>query len=273
MVFGTVAGCQAAETYRPERISYGPDALQHVDLWQPPGDGPFPVVLMIHGGCWRTDVATAEIMNRVAADLRSHHIAVWNIEYRGIDRPGGGYPGTFRDVAAAADMLGRQSRQRRLKSDRIVALGHSAGGHLALWLAARPSIPNSSPLHDGSPLPVEAVISLGGLPDLEAASVPPEDTCAAESVMKLVNAEKRRDPFADTSPARLPQPGIPITLINGRRDSIAPPAVAKIYALRTKTSHIARVVPPGDGHMDEIDPMSLSWTAARNIIIKTLNSR
>jgi acetyl esterase/lipase len=120
-----------------ETIRYGDAATQLVDLWLPKGNGPHPTVLMVHGGCWQTEIADRRIMNWIADDLRKRGIAVWNIDYRGVDRAGGGYPGTFEDVAAAADALPRHARQYRLDLSRLVAVGHSAGGHLALWLAGR----------------------------------------------------------------------------------------------------------------------------------------
>jgi acetyl esterase/lipase len=141
-------------------LSYGPDPLQHVELWKPAGKRPFPVVLMIHGGCWQTAVAKADIMHALAADLTKRGIAVWNIEYRGVDVPGGGYPGTFQDVAAAADMLGRDGPELGLDTKHVVAVGHSAGGHLALWLAARPKIAKISVLWSEHPLPIAGVLSL-----------------------------------------------------------------------------------------------------------------
>jgi len=120
-------------------IHYGEDALQVVDLWLPEGAGPHPVALMVHGGCWQTDIADRTLMNWIAEDLRDRGIAVWNIDYRGVDRPGGGYPGTFLDAAAAADALREHAAHYHLDLSRVVATGHSAGGHLALWLAARPA--------------------------------------------------------------------------------------------------------------------------------------
>jgi acetyl esterase/lipase len=120
-------------------IRYGEDPLQVVDLWLPAGDGPHPVVLMVHGGCWQTEIADRRIMNWIADDLRLRGIAVWNIDYRGVDRRGGGYPGTFEDAAAAVDAIRVDAVRHRLDLSRLVAVGHSAGGHLALWLAARPS--------------------------------------------------------------------------------------------------------------------------------------
>jgi len=126
-------------------ISYGEDALQQVDVWLPKGAAPFRTVLMVHGGCWTTSIADRTLMNWIADDLRKEGIAVWNIDYRGVDRSGGGYPGTFTDAAAATDALTANAVRFKLDTGRIVALGHSAGGHLALWLAARPKLPARFP--------------------------------------------------------------------------------------------------------------------------------
>jgi acetyl esterase/lipase len=125
---------------RPEpdaSVHYGPGPLQIADVWLPKGAEPHPVVLMVHGGCWQSDVADRRIMNWIADDLRKRGIAVWNIDYRGVDRDGGGYPGTFLDAAAATDALKAHAAEYRLDLSHVIAVGHSAGGHLALWLAAR----------------------------------------------------------------------------------------------------------------------------------------
>src|SRR5688500_17760395 len=135
-------------------LHYGEDPLQVADLWLPEGDGPHPTVLMVHGGCWQSDIADRSIMNWIADDLRRRGLAVWNIDYRGVDRAGGGYPGTFLDAAAAADALRDHASRYRLDLNRLVAAGHSAGGHLALWLAARPRLPHDSPLRTGDPIAI-----------------------------------------------------------------------------------------------------------------------
>ncbi|WP_240320710.1 alpha/beta hydrolase [Sphingomonas crusticola] len=242
-------------------IAYGADPLQHVDLWLPKGRGVHPVVLMVHGGCWQTEVAKADIMNWIADDLRTRGIAVWNIEYRGVDRPGGGYPGTFLDVARAADALTAHAATYRLRMRNIVVIGHSAGGHLALWLGARRSLPKSTQLYAARPIRLAAAISLGGLPDLEAATIAPGNTCDTEPVLKLAGqpTPARPDVFADTSPARLPDPAIPITLINGTLDRIAPPAFAAAYAAKRKA---ARITIANEGHVELISPETKSWAAA-----------
>ena len=246
-------------------IAYGADPLQHVGLWLPKKAGAHPVVLMVHGGCWQTEVAKADIMNWIADDLRKRGIAVWNVEYRGVDRPGGGYPGTFLDVAHAADLLQRDARKYHLRADKIVVVGHSAGGHLALWLAARGGLPKESPLYAPHPVKLAAAISLGGLPDLQAASVPPGNTCDSEPVAKLVGAPSasRPDVYADTSPAALPDPSIPVTLVNATLDRIAPPAFAKAYAVKRKAH---RVTIAYEGHVELITPGTKSWGATVRVI-------
>jgi acetyl esterase/lipase len=243
-------------------IHYGADPLQVADLWLPEGDGPHRVVLMVHGGCWQTDIADRNIMNWIADDLRRGGIAVWNIDYRGVDRPGGGYPGTFQDVAAAADALRGQAAARHLDLSRIVAVGHSAGGHLALWLAGRPKLPAGSPLRSGDPLPIHEVISLGGLPDLEETGRS-DNGCGTEVVGRLVGGggASRPDPFADTSVPRLAPLGVPQVLINGNQDRIIPIPFAEGYARPMRAAGDAVRVRMLDrtGHVELVAPGTDAW--------------
>jgi acetyl esterase/lipase len=247
------------------RITYGADPLQHVDLWLPSGKAPHPVVLMVHGGCWQTDVAEADIMNYIADALRRRGVAVWNIEYRGIDRPGGGYPGTFQDVAAAADALRTQGKTYGLALDKVVTFGHSAGGHLALWLAARSRIPATSVLHAARPIAISTAISIGGLPDLKAAQSPPGDTCGVDAVRRLTGkaGPKRPDVYRDTSPAAMMPFATPQILVNATRDRIAPPAFADAYEAKAKAAGVKlrRVTVPEEGHVELISPGTASWAA------------
>jgi acetyl esterase/lipase len=248
---------------RPEpnaNIAYGKDRLQIVDLWlpkKPPPARGFPTVLMVHGGCWQSDIADRRIMNWIADDLRRRGIAVWNIEYRGVDRAGGGYPGTFLDAAAAADALMAEAPRRHLDLSRLVAIGHSAGGHLALWLAGRPRLPRGSPLRSAHSLPIHAAISLGGLPDLELAARE-ANGCGIEAAGRLAGKS-----FADTSVPRLAPLGIRQALINGENDRIIPLGWAEDYAGRMRaagdkvTVHIVQ-----GGHVELIAPESQAWARA-----------
>jgi len=255
-------------------IPYGSDQLQVVDLWLPEGDGPHPVVLMVHGGCWQTEIADRRIMNWIADDLRRRGLAVWNIDYRGVDRSGGGYPGTFLDAAAAADALRANADRYRLDLDRVVAIGHSAGGHLALWLAGRPRLPGGSPLHSENPLPIATAISLGGLPDLEEAVRPPGSGCGTEVISQIAGAASaaRPDPYADTSVPRLGPLGVEQVLINGRQDRIIPTAYAEGYAgpMRAAGDDVRVRMIDRTGHVELIAPETAAWAAAVEEIERAL---
>ncbi|HET9641203.1 MAG TPA: alpha/beta hydrolase [Allosphingosinicella sp.] len=266
------------ERPRPEpsaTIPYGDDQMQKVDLWLPAGRGPHPTVLMVHGGCWQTEIADRRIMNWIADDLRKRGIAVWNIDYRGVDRTGGGYPGTFADAAAAADALRGHADRYALDIEPLVAVGHSAGGHLALWLAARraasrrppsPLVPSGSPLIGTDPLPIATVVSLGGLPDLELAATPPGSGCGTEVIEKLVGPPtlSSRNVYADTSIPRLAPLGIRQVLINGLQDRIIPTSYAEAYArpMRAAGDPVKVRMIDRTGHVELIAPETAAWAAA-----------
>ncbi len=254
-------------------ITYGPDAMQKVDVWLPPQGGPHPVVLMVHGGCWQTEIADRRLMDWVADDLRTSGYAVWNIDYRGVDRTGGGYPGTFVDAAGAADALRDHAARFDLDLSQVVAVGHSAGGHLALWLAARLRLPATSPLARGEPLAIAHVVSLGGLPDLEDVANSPDNGCGVEIVAQLIG-EARADPYADTSVVRLLPLGVPHDLVNGRADRIVP--------FRMATAYLAKAQAAGDrvtlqevgdtGHVELVTPDTAAWAEAKRLIAQAFAS-
>src|SRR5262249_38902033 len=119
-----------------ERITYGVDKNQFADLRLPKGTGLHPVVVVIHGGFWRA-AYDLQYAGHMSAAITKLGFATWNIEYRRTGQPGGGYPGTLEDAAAALDHLTKIASQKNLDLKRVYAIGHSAGGHLALWLATR----------------------------------------------------------------------------------------------------------------------------------------
>lgn len=253
-----------------ERIAYGSGPDQFVELWLPGGPGPHPVVVMIHGGCWRASVARLGIMNLVSEDLRRRGIAVWNIEYRGVDQPGGGYPGTFQDVGAAIDLLRSKAPRHGLKLDKVVAAGHSAGGHLALWAAGRHRLPAASPLRTHDPLVIGAAINIAGLPDLEAMRQPGVHGCDVEDIAALAGppAPERPNVHADTSPAELLPLGVRQLSVYAALDRIAPPVIGQAYTAQATAAGdpatLTTVI--GAGHFELIAPGAPAWLVVAAMI-------
>ncbi len=249
-----------------QKLAYGPLPQQFGELWLPPGKGRHPLVMMIHGGCWTKSIAGLDLMNYVAEDLRRRGVAVWNIEYRGVDEAGGGYPGTYQDVAAAIDFIRPFAKPYGFDLNRTILLGHSAGGHLALWAAARHKLPQSSPLYAPHPPKVMAVIDLAGLADLQADT---DTACGPGPVAAMVGqpSAARPDVYADTSPAALVPLGVPQYVIHGAADSTVKPEIGFAYAQKARAAGDTVTVsyPPG-GHTEEIAPGAPSWDATAALI-------
>lgn len=244
------------------RIAYGAAPSQFVELFKPAGKGPFPVLVLIHGGCWTVHFGGIEQMRNMAGDLVKRGIAVWSVEYRRVDEEGGGYPGMYQDVATAVDRLKTEAAAHNLDVTRVAAMGHSAGGHLAQWAASRHRLPQSSPAWRADPLPLPHVISLGGLADLRNEEQLIKTSCD-RAMPQLAGAPSaaRPDVFADTSPAEMLPAGVHTTLITGELDDISPVRVAQDYARRAQAKGDAAevVVLPHASHYDEVAATSPAW--------------
>ncbi|MCY0386118.1 alpha/beta hydrolase [Robbsia sp. Bb-Pol-6] len=241
---------------------YGGAASQKAELFLPEGNGPFPVVVLLHGGCWNSQYQGLTQLRALAAAFASQGIAVWNVEYRRVDEAGGGYPGTYRDVDAAIDLLVKTAPDVGIDTRRVVAVGHSAGAQLALWAAARARIPAGSPLAVTNPLPISHVVTLGGLLDLRRDADAIRDACGLDvAALTGTPDAARTDVYADTSPAAMLPTGIATVAINGAEDGVAPPELARRYAARATQAgdRVRTIVIPDAGHFDEVMPVPPVW--------------
>lgn len=239
-----------------EKIAYGGAAQQFGELRVPAGRGPFPVVILIHGGCWLADFNYLHI-TRLAAEMVKQGVAVWTIEYRRLGDEGGGWPNTLLDAAQAADHLRELAKQHPLDLQRVVSVGHSAGGQLALWLAARGKLPAHSVLHAKNPLKLKGVIGLAAITDLETYRLGPPDSCNA-SVDQLLQGSPEQYPerYAQASPRSLLPLGVPQWLIQGEQDRIVPATSVSAYAQAAlaKGDLVYLLAQPQAGHFEMVAP-------------------
>jgi acetyl esterase/lipase len=253
-----------------EKVAYGAGPSQFAELWLPKAKGPHPVVIVLHGGCWQKEVAGLGYMNAAAQDLAARGMAVWSVEYRGVDEPGGGYPGTFQDVAAGIDRLRAEAPGHDLDLSKVVILGHSAGGHLGLWAAGRPNLAKSSPLYKADPLPISAVVGVGALPDLEHTDKAIALVCGENIVGRLTGpaSPAHADVFGDTSPVNLAPLHVPAVLVHGVYDPIAPPWIGMDYrkAAGAKGDKVDLVAIPNAGHFELVWPGAPAWQEVAKLI-------
>ncbi len=269
------------------KIAYGNHADQYGELWLPETKNgaqntaqKLPVVILVHGGCWRADLPGPELVAFLADALRREGVAVWSITYRRVGtKPSAPsekfspYPDTFFDVANAADKLNDLAATFNLDLTRVVTTGHSAGGHLAMWLAARPRLPKDSPLYVAKdttkPLAINATVGIASLSDLEYTKIASAQACGEDTVDLLVDSKNRKDNvYRDTSVPLLLPLNLPQTLISGSLDKIAAPAHALRYRenAAAKAETVSLITIEGSGHFELIAP----WTAPGKLVVETI---
>jgi acetyl esterase/lipase len=258
------------------RIHYRHGPLQFGDLRLPEGAGPHPVVVVIHGGCW-LNAFDLDHISPLSAALTESGMATWTIEYRRIGDPGGGWPGTFDDVAAGIDHLHSLAAGFPLDTERVVLLGHSAGGHLALWWAGRHNVSHDSRLWLPGPggITARGIVSMAGITDLRSYGAG-EGSCN-RAVAELLGGSPQEVPgrYAQASPVELLPLGVPQRLVHGVQDPIVPIAESERLANRAVAAgDDARVVRiEGAGHFDVIAPFAPAWHSVLAAVRELLDER
>ncbi|UOZ03643.1 alpha/beta fold hydrolase [Amycolatopsis sp. WQ 127309] len=301
---GTLVGAERGARYddaedgprRVRTVAYGPEPSQVGELYRPEGDGPFPVVVVVHGGYWSA-MWDRRQMTGVVDDLVGRGYAVWNIEYRRIGEAGGGWPGTFLDVAAAVDAL--DGLDPALDTGRVVLLGHSAGGHLATWAAHRGVLPPEAP-GAGPKIVPAGLVTLAGALDLETADAtafgadladpaaePPKDApepawpeawpavaaAAGDGIVRLLlggHVAERPERYAWTSPLALPDAGVPVLAVHGTADEAVPAEWSRRYAEKV-TGRYVEV--EGGTHFDVVHPGHPVWATVTGWIHETVTNK
>jgi acetyl esterase/lipase len=243
------------------RLAYGSDENQFFDLRRPKSKPPFPLVINIHGGYWRAKY-NLDHTGHLCAALTARGLATANLEYRRVGNPGGTWPNTFADIRNAYQFLMQGAREHGFDSQKVLVMGHSAGGQLALCLAA----------HERS---VTRVVSLAGVVDLRRAYQLHLSNDAVVEFLRGTPAEVA-DHYREADPMQLSIPQARQALIHGSADDVVPPAFSRDYVaakqkLGGQEKEDARLLEiSGADHFDLIDPRSQAWVQVERTVSQLL---
>lgn len=254
------------------KVAYGSDPSQFAELHLPTMRVVGGVVVIIHGGYWKSNYGY-ELGTPLAVDFAARGIPAWNLEYRRRGN-GGGWPETLEDVAAGIDRLAAIAEEYALNTSRLVALGHSAGGHLAVWAAGRDTLPSGAPgaaVDSPSYLPLTAVVSQSGVLDLGAAARLHLDHDAVHNLLGF-NQSENPETFAQTDPIQQLPLTVPVYAVHTTEDNTVPVSQSSDYVSRA----VALGAPselhltPGD-HFVLIDVQHPAYHLCRSLVERALN--
>jgi acetyl esterase/lipase len=240
-----------------QRVAYGADPNQFVELRLPHGNGPHPVLLNIHGGFWRAKYDLAH-NGHLCDALRLAGVATFNVEFRRVGNDGGGWPGTFADIRSAYNYVRQEYSRFHIDLRRLAVIGHSAGGQLALCLAA----------HESS---LRQAISLAGVVDLKKAF---DLHLSHDAVVEFLGGKPAEVPehYREADPMELGIPRARQWLLHGADDDTVPPAFSRYYAeyKKKRGERVELVETAHAGHFDLIDPRSEAFKKVKTAVLTAL---
>ena len=249
-------------------IRYSESPQQFAELRRPGGQGPFPLLFVIHGGFWQNKYDLSHISHLCAA-LTGMGLVTCSLEYRRLGDPGGGWPGTFQDVSLAIDRIVEMlSSDKTVDVSRTGVVGHSAGGHLALWLVSRHNVSRVSPLHSDRKSSLSRAVSLAGVSDLREAW---RERLGNGVVTRLMGGtpDQYPDRYDAGSPIHLLPSGARVVLVHGSSDDIVPIFQSETFFDKAVAlgDHLKVVRLEGVGHFELIDPLSTAWENVEQAVL------
>lgn len=255
------------------RLFYGQHTEQFADLYLPQCQQQtaslHPVIILLHGGCWRAQFGLSQL-GQLCKALTGLGFAVWNLEYRRLGN-GGGWPTTLEDVSRGADFLREIAVNYSLALDQLTAMGHSAGGHLALWLAGRENLPLQSHLCNKHPIKIHRIVSLAGIPNLETGVA--QNICRG-ACEELVGGLPMDIPeiYQQASPHNLTPINTPQFHLVGEHDPVVPVSYLKAHIETLSNQNPVKfVIIPNIGHFEMVMPESPAWTHIKNSLVTDIN--
>ncbi len=228
----------------------------------PDGDGPHPVVVFVHGGCWLADFDLTMAAN-LSGELAKAGIASWTIEYRRIGNEGGAWPGTMHDMSAAVEHLREIEKPYKLDLSRVVLMGHSAGGHLVLWYAAKSNLKKTSEFYSGSTLDIKGVVPLAAISNINTYRHEYDTQDCNTAVPGLLGGEPEALPerVSQINPTQLLPLKVPVRMVHGSADVLVPLRQSTAFMLEARKTgdDVTLAVVDNAGHFDVIAPFSVAW--------------
>ncbi len=250
--------------------AYGSHPQQFAELYLPGSAPPYPVIVLVHGGCYR-EIYGLEPMGAFARALADDGFAVWNMEYRRAGN-GGDYPRMFQDVARGTDFLRQIANARGLQLDKVMTVGHSAGGHLALWLAGRHKLPKPSVLYSATALPIAGTVALAAVADIAYAY---EQELCSDALPVVMGGEPTEVPahFRAGSPRELLPLGLPQVHVIGTEDvTIGDNVCRYLSAAEELGEDVELIAIPQAGHFEIVAVETAAFQQVR-IAIRALSDK